>query len=325
MPLLSGSSIVPPDNGGGGTPPDAPDVPTLTWFDPHGVAWPLTQIYSDDYGWFAMRGLVGVNSAAPILITSDERARGGTRVRHIQPGSRTIVLPLFAEGNSHGDFLDTSRSLMQAFTSTRRYGPGQIVVTRPDGTERVIDAYYQEGWSDTPEGSILWETVSLILYCPSPFWRAKIPIVDRSEYQDGTNLNPYLSPFPQIATARSLTQRRTITNPGDVEAWPTWTIRGPMESVQAINHTLGMSWTMSALEFRGSALTLGETVTVTTDPASVVGPLIDGYAGWTGALDWPGAKLWPLEQQENDIEYIATGAAAGSAITLEYFPRYESG
>lgn len=323
MPLLAGTSVVIPDpDGGPGNPVQELDIPKATWVDPRGNEWPLTQ--PDAYPWFTTRGVSGINSASPLSITSDDQPRGGTTVRHIQPGSRSIVWPLLVEGPTHSQFLQHYRELMRAFTMTRRYGPGRLIISRPDGTSREIDAYYQEGWADTPEGSMRWELVALMLYCPSPFWRGRTAVRDQRTYQ-GSQLPSYLSIFPQVATARSLGQRSTVVNPGDVEAWPTWTIRGPMESVQAINHTLARSWSLSATAFRGSPLALGETVTVTTDPARVIGPAIDGYTGWAGALNWPGAELWPVDEGENDVEYIAVGGGAGSEIELSFLPRYESG
>lgn len=332
MPLQSGGVVeVPPGGGGGGSgpgpgaPPESGpfvglDLPTATWIDPRGGVWPLTEA---PLGWFMTAGLLGINSAAPVAITSDDDPRGGTKVRHIQPGSRRVTVPMLVEGRTQTEFQGRYRTFSRAFTSTRRYGPGLLVITRPDGTQREIEAYYEAGWADTPDGSLRWELVALTLYCPSPFWRARVPITETRGYR-GSTLPSYLSVFPQVATSLSLGQRAIVSNPGDVEAWPTWTIRGPLESVVAINHTLAKSWTLSAAEFRGSPLALGETVTVSTDPATLVGPLVAGETNWTGALNWPGAQLWSLDEGPNDIEYTATGGSSGSSVSLSFKPRYET-
>ncbi len=330
MPLQSGGAIIiPGDPGDPGTPGGPPifdgspfvgvDLPRATWIDPRAGEWPLTQLAA---GWWTTDGIAGVNAASPGTIVTDDNPRGGATVRQIQVGPRTITWPLFIEGQDHAEFIGRFRRLQRAFLMTRTYGPGQLVITRPDGTSRAITAYYEDGWKDTSDGSLRWEVVALSLFCPSPYWSSRTPIVETRAYQDSAPPS-FLSPFPQIATQLGLGRRSTLFNPGEVEAWPLWEIRGPMESVTAINHTVGASWALDFDAFR-SPLVLGETVNVITDPSQVYGPSFNGETGWAGALNWPDADLWPVVEGENDIEYIAVGAAAGSSVTLRFYPRYES-
>src|SRR5690606_37411717 len=106
-----------------------------------------------------------------------------------------------------------------------------------------------------------------------------------------------------------------IYQDGDVEAWPVWTITGPLEQLIAINHTIGASFTLT---YSPGA---GDEIVITTDPPTVRGP---GGEVLTGALDWPGATLWGLVPGENRVAFVALGASAGTRIELTYVPRYET-
>lgn len=285
-------------------------VPRFSWIAPDGQEWPLD---SPRLGWFTPRGRAGLG-AAPVEQVADPYPRGGSRVRHIQPQARVITWPLFVEGVSHLQFVERWRALVRAFTSTRRLGPGRLRVMRPDGTAREIEAFYQAGFDGEPGWGHTFDQVVLSLYCEDPYWRA----AEAVSLPYGTDAAvSYLDPHLTVSPS-SVLGVATATNPGDVEAWPEWTIVGPASAVTATNNTTGESFTLTPI---GSALTADQTVTITTDPPSVRGP-----AGqvWTGALNWPGAVLWGLQPGLNDVTFAVSGATSGTSITLSYVPRYET-
>lgn len=316
MPLLTNPL-------GAATAPDVPralvalDLPSATWADPTGEVW---QLMDWSLPYWTVTGPKGLG-AAPITITSDQVARGGSSVRHVQPQSRIITWPLYMEAANHTDFIALWRALAGAFASTRRRGPGQLTIRRPDGTARQIDAYYQDGMDNTPEYGIVQDVVALNLFCPSPFWRALEPLV-ASHTRHGPGVS-YLSPYPTVSTSKTL-GRALVDNVGSVEAWPMWTITGPADSVTAVNHTTGKAWTLDPIGFRGIALGPGEVVTIMTDPAAVVGPSYGGSTGWAGALNWPAAQLWELLEGNNDVEYVVTGSGVQTTIDITFYPRYET-
>ena len=292
-------------------------LPTATWVDPAGQVWELT---NTSLPYFTMAGPTGIG-VVPVTITADDQPRGGTTVRNIQPTPRVITWPLYVEGRTHPEFLAQWRALCRAFSRTRRDGPGQLVIARPDGSARQIDAYYQDGLDVSTDGGITWEVVAINLYCPSPFWRGLEPLlVSHSAYGSGPS---FLSPFPTVTSARTL-GRTIVDNLGTVEAWPTWTINGPASLITAINHTLGKTWVLDPVAFRGAALSSVEQVVITTDPATVTGPPVGGDTGWAGALNWPGAQLWELAEGPNDIEYIVLGSNSSTTVDVTYVPRFET-
>lgn len=110
----------------------------------------------------------------------------------------------------------------------------------------------------------------------------------------------------------------TITNGGDVEAWPVWTITGPMTQLRAWNVTLGTRFALS--------YTLGaeQTITITTDRPTVRGP---GDANLSKYIDWfntAGTELWPLTDGANVIGLEVDGASATTSVQMSFTPRYDN-
>lgn len=314
MPLLVGTNVPRPFINDLAV--QANDIPRATWIAPDGTEWPLSDTTSD---WFTTRGVKGLG-AAPVAFTADEVARGGTVMRHVQPGPRLITWPLFIEGRDHAGFLGNWRNLARAFAQTRRLGPGQLVIARPDGTRRQILAYYQDGFEEgTPDGpGRRWQTVALTLYCPDPYFTDVDPtLITRYHATGGAD---YFVPYPSVRSSQLL-GGSAAHNPGDVEAWPVWSITGPATSINAVHNDLGVSWTLDPVAYRGTALQANETITIATDPPSVRGP--DGSV-WSGALNWPAANLWPLEPTTNNITLTIAGEDVGTTVQLSFLARYET-
>jgi hypothetical protein len=284
-----------------------PGCPSAVWIAPDDTEWYLT---SDTELHFTLDAVTGWG-AAPIQIVADAHPRGGTRVRHIQPQHRIITWPLRVRADTHVELVHGWRDIARAFTMTRRLGPGRLRVMRPDGDAREILAYYQAGFDGEPGQGITYDTAVLSLYCEDPYWRAVDPLSTPYEY-GGTPVS-YLNPYVTVSPS-SVLGETTAYNPGDVEAWPEWTIVGPASGLTATNNSTGESFTLTA------ALAAGETATITTDPPTVRGP----SGNWTENLNWPGAVLWGLQPGLNDVDFAVSGAAAGTQIILSYTPRYET-
>lgn len=315
MPIPAGTSIVVP-------PPvevASPDIPIAWWFAPDGSRWDL---WSTKNGWWTTdAGITGAFGAAPVVFTTDNSPRGGTSMRWIQPDARTITWPLRVEGDTHAEFLSNWRAISDAFTQTRRGGPGTLVIARPDGSARQIDAYYQEGWVESGGqglSQVRYDMVSLTLYCPDPYWRDAQPtLVTRSFSTAGS----YLSPYPTVSSSQTL-GNTTITTHSQVETWPDWTITGPATSITATNNTTGISWSLTPSDVLGRNLNAGETITITGNPPDIEGPTAS--VAWETAIDWTSSDLWPLLPGDNDVTFSVSGSGAGTSITLSYYGRYET-
>lgn len=302
------------------TPQPLPDVGfcVATWYAPDGSVWPLM---APDIGWFTQSESVSGLGSAGITITSDARARGGARVRHIQPETRTIIWPLYVYGATHLEFIERWRAVEDAFTQTSERGPGRLEIARPDGTARAVDAYYESGFE--PSGKqgyyITSDYCVLNLFCEDPYWRDVAPQGIHREFAAGVD---FLSPYPSVSSSQVL-GHTTLVNPGQVDAWPNWRMTGPATILTATRLDTGEAFSLTpTLSNVGHAgLAAGEYVTVQTDPPRV---RFQTGANWTGALNWPGAVLWSLPRGETAVSFDLDGAASGSSVDLTFYPRYKS-
>ncbi len=314
MPLLVTAVpvVVPPPPPGPVTPPAPPPRSILTWIAPDGTELPLTTARDSHlFGWFALDDVGGLWGAAPVSHVRDPHPRGGTRRRHTRFEQRTITLPLFMRGRDHVEFVAMWQRLSRLFTMTSWRGPARLRVARPDGGLREVFAEYDDGFDGQPAQGYTFDTVVLSLYCDDPYWRDVTPTTVVREFVVGA---PYLNPYPRVSPAGVL-GRSQIVNAGDVRTWPQWTISGPASALVAANQTNRQSFTLT------HNLPAGQRITLTTDPPTVRGPAGEVL---TDAIDWPGARLWPLEPGVNQVDFQATGSGPGTKVELSYVQLWET-
>jgi hypothetical protein len=284
---------------------------TATWTDPTGTVWPLTDDNPETGpGWFTTDGPGGWHATSYELVT-DPVPRGGENLRFIRAQPARIVWPIYVGGDTHLQWLQRHRTIRKAFISTlHRGGPGTLQVSRPDGTARQIACYYESGFEGQAGEGRLFSKDAITLYAPDGYWSdLSVTSITRS-YVPGVN---FFNPFPQVSDSLALGET-TLNNPGDVDAWPFWTITGPMTAVTATNITTGHEFTLTY------PLAAGEQITIAT-----LQPVVRGPAGQnlTYALDWPDAFLWPLTPGDNDVIMNVSGGLAGTTLVLAFRPRYE--
>ncbi|MGW1546607.1 phage tail protein [Streptomyces sp. NPDC002346] len=303
-----------------------PDVgyASITYIDPSGTRWPMTDTTLE---WYALADGVSGLGAAPYTLTSDPHPRGGARLRHVQAQPRTIVWPVLVKGTDHVVFTTNWRSLARAFTRTLRDGPGVLEVARPDGRVRRISVYYSDGWDGRGQQAtgITWDSAVVTLWCEDPYWVDAMPVPVRRE--TGAQVD-YLVPYPSVSPGQVL-GTTTVTNPGDVEVWPTWSITGPASVITFTRENTAppgqpdnsAAFTLDMADTVHGPLLAGETVTVSTDPPRVRSGTGENLIG---GLNWPAAVLWSLPPGETPVVFQLDGAAAGSAVDLSFYPRYET-
>lgn len=286
-----------------------------TWIAPDGSVWPLMDEASGVRT--LAEGISGLD-AAPITLTRDKQARGGTRVRHVQAEERVITWPLeIWSDESHLEFVQRWRTMLDAITQTTELGPGWLQLARPDGTVRQIACYYQDGFEGKQGLGILADQAVITLLAPDPYWQDTVATSIPRDYATG---HPFLAPFPTVSSAHVLGDT-VVTNPGEITAWPEWTITGPASGLTATLTSTGASFTLSPGATAHGNLLAGETATIRTNPMQVRGP-----AGevWTSAINFPGAVLWGLPRGDSAVTFALTGAGPGSHIELRFYPRYRS-
>jgi len=297
----------------------------VIWIDPDGDEWPLTV---PDLGWFTTWGPAGWG-ANPLEIVVDPLPRGGEQVRYIRAKPRRIQWPLYIGGDTHQQYTDIRRVLTRAFTLTSRRGaPGWLRIQRPNGRYRQIACYYEEGLEGTSGEDHLFSKPVVTLYCPDGFWSGDQPVVAEREFEpenpDPEDIVTFYNPFMSVTSSRVVSgddptvPSTELLNEGEVDAWPVWTIDGPITSLTAVNLTTGARFTLTY------TLPAGQSITITTARPSVRlnnGTNLSKYVDWFNPL---GTELWPLTDGLNQISFVALGAGTGTKVRMEYTPRYET-
>lgn len=286
---------------------DTSDWSCLTWQSPNGSEWNLTDLTSDV---FTPGGIVGLGGA-PVTIVADALPTGGTIVRTVLPQPKTITLPLFVGDDDLLTFVGRWRSLVESFTCTTILGPGQLVMTRGDGTSRMMTCWYAAGLEGDADNGQPRATVALQLYCPDPYWYAVSSTDVYFAYQAPRN---FLAPFLTVSSLQTLGQT-TVHIDGSQPSFPLWQFTGPFTSVTCSNGTGAFTITRTCVA--------GETWTVNTTPGQTAAFSSDG-TNLFPYLNFPAASLWQLNPGDNVLSLALAGDGPGSSALLSYLPRSET-
>lgn len=138
--------------------------------------------------------------------------------------------------------------------------PGKWRVTDPFGATRRLTCVFDNDGGHSTEilPSITgWESYGIYLAAEAPFWMGD-PVRRGWSGAGGTNFFGSGAPSFTISTATT-TSTATITNPGDIDAWPKWTVVGPSAAT-----TIGIPGRVITIPFNIPA---GKAVQIDTDPA----------------------------------------------------------
>lgn len=266
-------------------------------------------------------GVVG-HHAAPVthLAATPPTLDGGVyRSRKVEP--RDLALRVHVGAATAQGWNDTVRDLVNDFDTTD--GPGVLCVAQPDGSRRYLDCRYLSGF-ESPDGgdpgAVPHAVYTVLLRAYDPWWYGvtetkKFEVqTTQTLFGDGSGAPPfYIMPTELIGSGS------TIINPGDVEAYPVWTINGPMTAC-TVALSGGGSFTIT------DTLGAGEWVQVDTNPSTPAFEKIVDDAGtnlWgTATSNYP--NLWALPAGTSTVTVSLTGSTSSSSVQMAYFPRYRS-
>ena len=272
-----------------------------TWTGTDGSVWDLTtgpvQIASGASG-FGIPNPTHWWDEAP---TVDGAAWQGMRT----PG-REVFLPIHAKGG------DDQIALERAFfASISPRSEGTLRLTAPDGTWREINLRYVEGAIgeyDIDPVILGYAPYPLRFMAADPYWHGDDIV---TTFVAGTPAAFFPGPPFTIANPNTLNSAR-VTNPGDQDAYPVWTVTGPCDSFSIGVGTATVDATVT--------LAAGETIQIDMSPRALT------------VLDGTGADRWSVltDAQFSSIPANATvalttsvtNAGAGSSVSLAFTPRY---
>lgn len=308
-------SIMTQPDTGSNPPYDSIPPPQISYLDPDGILWPLTDLTLPNG--YICTGITGI-SGVPVSFSALALVTGGAIPQMIisQPGQ--IAMGMYLE--SLGD-VNAYMRLLDAFAysfRTERSGspaPGYLIVQRQDGTTRQIAVYVTGGVESPVDENVYSSTYAISLSAPDPYWYDQFPTI--SQYvltiAGPTGILPLL---PINLTPSTVFGSQTVNNDGGSDTYPVWTFTGPgIPSVQ--NLTTGFQFSFF------SALTTGQQVQVSTLPGNQYAiDVSNGSNMWGQIVKNSPRDLWPLVRGTNQISILMSGATSGSAVQLQYTRRW---
>jgi hypothetical protein len=285
----------------------------LTYVDPDGHAWPLTDRSSGVVA-LTCAGISGPSVSA----TSVNLPGGGAAPQSYRPATRTIILGIFTEGPTQGEFLALCDRWARAIWNERlgNPAPGLLVLARPDGTSRQIPVMCIDGGDqsddDRTKSGLTWSTYALTFAADDPLWADS----DAIELSFGSSSAAGVPPMPPIVLApATLLGDNEVVNSGDADSYPVWTIHGPGQPTLT-NNTTGRSFGLDV------TLASDEVVVVDTRSGNQSAVDQDGVDRWGDLVKSSPRDLWPLVPGVNNLNLSISGSGAGSQITLSYTRRW---
>lgn len=242
--------------------------------------------------------------------------QAGARLRDARIGARDAVLPFYLEAASETALRDLLRSLAKRMNPQR--GDGRLRYIAVNGTTRDLTCRYNgglEGARVVGQAGPTYRKGALVFRAVDPFWYDTTPTtVTLTAGSGGTFLG---SPFLPIKLGSDVVLgQQSVVNDGDVEAWPVWTVAGPVSSVMFQNLTTGLTIDLPV------PLLAGESLVIDTRPFRKTVRQNNG-ANLYGSLTATSA-LWPLREGINNVNIMANGSTVDTYVTLVYSRRYLS-
>jgi hypothetical protein len=285
----------------------------LVWITPDGAEFPLTNA---GLGYRVMKGASGLG-APPVELSVDETPLlDGVEVTDVYAPPRTIQLPMLILATDPAAYRARALALVAAVLHG---GECALELRQPDGQRRRINVWYSgglEGLEDKDSGGEKWLRFVLKAFAPSPFWFDPVPITYRYGYSSG-GLTFLGDPFLPLRIAQGLVLGdATISNPGNVLAWPVWTISPPAADVVLTDVDAAAS-----ISLAGTVPT-GQTLQIVTEPRKTDVRLADGTDFWPALYGTP--KFWPVQPGVTNVDLALTGAGVGSSVEVTFYPRYKT-
>lgn len=245
----------------------------------------------------------------PAEVRIEKSAGDGGVFRHAKKGVRQVDLAVTILGDNRADVQVKLRRLSRLLQNS--LGPTKLVANYTDNTSLELTGFYVGG-AESQWGSnagLIWNRWVISLQCPNPFWQSGI-LESFSIGSGGTGrgLLPQLSKL-KVSSSSTLGVV-AVNNAGDVPAFPTWTITGPVKNLVITN---------GIQQYGFSQIFSGEVITVDTETATVTNA--DGENQYF-RLD-PAPKLFLLPPGTTGLNVLGDDIDLNFNVQLVYSPRFE--
>lgn len=226
---------------------------------------------------------------------------------------RAVDLPIQITAASHDALRTSVRALAKVLHA--RNGDGYLKVTR-SGIARKLTCRYTGGLEQASYFSDRALEAVLSFEAADPLWYATTN--QTGSYSQAVASGGWFPFFPLRLITSAVFKNVTVTNPGDVEAWPIWTITGPGATLILKNLTSGLEL--------GLDINLAASEQIVIDTRPLIKTIVNGAGDNLYALLRSGQKsLWPLLAGDNNVQILLNNATGASLVDLAYTPSYLSG
>ncbi|MET7984565.1 phage tail domain-containing protein [Streptomyces sp. NPDC005281] len=326
MPIPAGPYI--PDNGGWNSNPLIP-IPenwqhtyvSIRGYNGEGEEIPLTGLTNGAWPAIVLQpGASGLDMPPYELHTDDSPNLDGTMYRGARAAARQILLPLFVYGVDRKTFLSFKRKLANALNPKNGYAV--LTFVEQDGVARRLQCYYvsgMEGSEAVGTSGFSWMAYGIQLMAMDPWFYGDVNTEANWSFGQSYPLlgNPFL-PL-KLNSGTPATGTLIVDNPGDIEAWPVWTITGPLKSFNFTGPD-GSAWGIPTQPGGADCLAVGRTLTVDSRP------------GWKTVTDDQGTNYFPLLSANPVLWSIPAGTTTVQAnlvsgsgtptVKMDLLPRY---
>jgi hypothetical protein len=278
---------------------------TILWVDPDDGVTEL------DCEWDA-EGRFAPN---PIFEADGVPGQPGQRLRNVRHDVHEFNMKFWLTDVSEESLRTQLRSMIYKMDPTR--GIGRLRVIAPGGDSREIFCRVAQGLGISEvlgqDSAFVDQRISARFIAHDPYWYAvgDTAIVYTGDVETAT----FFPFFPLRLSAGSVfVDDTSVNNPGDLEAWPVWSIEGPASNIVISNQTTVASLTLS------TTISLGQTVTIDTRPGAKT-VLNDAGTSLFSSLSAT-STLFSLARGENHLQVSMDSSTSDSAIRLAFRPRY---
>jgi hypothetical protein len=230
--------------------------------------------------------------------------------RHEQ---RLATIPVVAPGPQTGR--DELRRWAKALDPLK--GEGTLTVVIGPWAGRQLVCVYEVGLDELVEEWPILGEVTLGFRACDPYWQDSTETVAVATIAStGYTWFPFAGSWaqqPLILGASDVFAQLTVTNTGDVDAWPVITVVGPGTDLHLTNNTTGKDLLLTG------AIAAGSTVVIDTRPGHKT-VTIDGVNAFSRLSAT--STMWPLVPGANRVAIGFASGTAQSSITFAWRNRW---
>lgn len=285
---------------------------TLEWEGHDGSLWDLTTGNGGAVLDTAFGEIEGLHEPRITKFTSESYAIPGNRVLGYRAVARDVFWPVLIYADSSDQWNDTYGRFFRSI-HPQREGIWRATYAGKTRTLRLTGVYDRPGGSALSPHTIGWARYGVQLEASQPYWEGA-PVsagpwkgADPQNFFGGDGSPSGATPF--VISKSQTIGSATITNPGDVPAYPVWTITGELDDVE-----VGIGDAVISPPDVNS----GDTLIIDTNPRNVQAAL-DGVnvSATVGFLD-----LEPIPPGESvPVHVQGTGAGSVSCTLVPLFHR----